>query len=515
MYAEKRILLYTMVKNTSTIPFIMLCLTHLYIYPSIIVANNTILSDSVITLPVEADLQVLEDHLNTIVPQLLTEINEPDKVCLEAKYFKTKGIPKCRRDGYKISCKENWIKIKTLPKINCTIKGWVKRDGPISLFGEGKTLTFSFPLKAQVSTEAGIRETAYASAVLFIHATPVINNDWSVSVNVTHNIAWSKQPTVKILNIVDYNIKKNVEPKLRHKMDQFVKKLPALLAKFKIKEKIHSAWNTIQEPVKIDNRSNTYLIFRPESASYSGFTIADNILKMTIRAKGATKIMVGDPTLQCKKTSLCKLKNISHKKGEFNFNIPVSVSYKELLALSSHTFSETYTLDMHQSTIPGILKITNTKIQKSQNGHINITAHISYDNRSPWLKTIDIFNWFDVDGEISFKGLPQIEKKSRSLVLHELEYDANTNNDLFDIVVDAAELDAIKSHFSDLIKYEFGSKIDDNIMKANLALKQLSKGNINISAFLEVASIEDIIIHEEHITINTKLSGTVKADVRL
>jgi len=506
---------YAMVKNTSMIPFMMFCIAYLCIYPTSILANNTIISDSVITLPIEADLQVLEEHLNTIVPQLLTEIDEPDKVCVEAKYFKTKGIPKCRRDGYKISCKERWVKIRTLPKINCTIKGWVKRDGYISLSGEGKTLTFSFPLKAQVSTEAGIRETAYASAVLYIHATPSINNDWSVSVDVTHNLKWSQQPTIKVLNLMDFNIKKSVEPKLRQKMDQFVKKLPALLEKLKIKEKIQQAWNSIQEPVKIDNNANTYLIFRPKSASYSGFTIVNNRVKMTIRAKGSTKIIIGDPSLPCRRTSLCNLNNIPHTKGEFNFNIPVSVSYKELIALSSHTFPKIYTIDMFQDTVPGILKITHTKVQKSNDGHISISAHISYDNRSPWLKTIDIFNWFDVDGEIRFKGLPKIEKESRSLVIDELEYDANTNNDLFDIVVNAAELEAIKSHFSDLIKYEFGPKIDDNIIKANLALKKLSKGNINMSAFLEVASIEDIMLHEEHITINTKLSGTVKADVGL
>ncbi len=503
-----------MYKNTYTLPFIVICLAFMLLSTHTL-AKSTIASDSVITLPIEADLQVLEDHLNKSVPHLLTKFNEPKKICVEAKYLRTKGIPKCRRDGYKISCEDRWVKIKTLPKINCTIKGWVKRDGPISLSGKGKTLTFAFPLKAQVSTEAGIRETASASAVLYIHATPSIDEDWTVTVDVTHNFKWSKQPTVKVLNIMDFNIKNKIEPKLRKKMDLFAEKLPGLLAKLGIKEKIHSAWDTIQEPIKIDNKSNTYLIFRPKSASYSGFTIVDNILKMTIRTKGSTQIIVGKPSSQCKKTTLCHLDNIPHKKGEFNFNIPVSVSYEELLTLSSHTFSDTYSIDMLQSTIPGILKISNTKIQKSHDGHISISAHIAFDNRSSWLKTIDIFNWFDVEGEITFTGLPKIKKESRSLVLDNLLYDSNTNNDLFDVLVDAAELQAIKSHFSDLIKYKFGPKIDDNIMKANLALKQLSKGNINMSAFLEVASIENIRLHEEYITVNTKLSGTVKADVDL
>ena len=88
-------------------------------------------------------------------------------------------------------------------------------------------------------------------------------------------------------------------------------------------------------------------------------------------------------------------------------------------------------------------------------------------------------------------------------------------SDLFDVLVDAAELEPIKSYFSSLIAYKFGPKIDDGIIKANKALKKFSKGDINMSSYLQMASIEDIMINEEHITINTKLSGKVNANIGL
>jgi len=501
--------------NVFSISFIYILLSFILFYPSICSASSIKTSESIISLPIEADLKVLEDHLNDIVPQTLVQINEPSRVCGEAKYLKTKGIPRCRRDGYKISCKSQQIKIKVLPKIYCHIKGWIKRDGPILLSGKEKTLTFSFPIKAQVSTEAGIRETARASAVLTIHATPSIDKNWSISVDVTPQLTWSNQPTINLLNIVDLNIKNSVEPQLRKKIDLFIKKIPKLLAKLEIKEKIHSAWENIQEPIKIDRNSNTYFLFKPISASYSGFTIVNNILKATISAKGSTEIIVGNPTLNCKKTTLCKLNHIPHKQGTFHFNVPVSFSYKELLALSNTKFSNGYTIDMIKSSIPGILNISNPKIRKNNDGNISISAHITYDNRSPWLKAIDFFDWFDIDGEITFKGSPRIEKKRRYLVLDNLVYDSNTSSNLFDTVINVAELQAIKSHFSNLIHYAFGSKIDKHVIKANRALKQLSKGNINMSASLEVASIEDIHLQEEYIIIHTKLSGTVNANVGL
>ena len=54
-------------------------------------------------------------------------------------------------------------------------------------------------------------------------------------------------------------------------MKTFVKKVPKLLADLEMKEKVHTAWQEIQEPLKIDNDSETYLLFKPKSASYSGF----------------------------------------------------------------------------------------------------------------------------------------------------------------------------------------------------------------------------------------------------
>lgn len=79
----------------------------------------------------------------------------------------------------------------------------------------------------------------------------------------------------------------------------------------------------------------------------------------------------------------------------------------------------------------------------------------------------------------------------------------------------AAELQPIKSHFSNLIEYEFGQEIDDGIIKANKALKKFSKGDMNMSAYLQMASIEDIILDDKHITIKTKLSGKVNANIGL
>ena len=161
------------------------------------------------------------------------------------------------------------------------------------------------------------------------------------------------------------------------------------------------------------------------------------------------------------------------------------------------------------------MKISDPKIRKSSTGTLSISAHINYDNRSSWLKAIDIFNWFDVTGEITFNGTPHIDKKNRCLVLKDLIYDSTTNSSLFDLLVDAAELKPLSSYFSTLMKFEFGKKVDDAVMKVNRTLNSFSKDDLTVSASLHMASIENLIVTDDKITISTQLSGIVNAHIGL
>ncbi len=499
-------------RNTRTItPILFLFL--IFIHPSILIANH---QPSTITLPIKLDLKVLENYLNEILPEELADIDEQNIVCVKPLYFKTTGIPKCRREGFKIKCKKNDLKIRTIPKIKCDVEGWVKRDGRISVTGQGKTLRFSVPVKAQVSVNAKISETAEARAIINIDVKPHINKDWSISVDMAPDIIWSKRPTMKLLEVVKITLQSKVEPKLKKKMENFVKKVPQHLADLKIKEKVNTVWKNIQEPIKLDDDSDIYLLFKPEEISYSGLHIVDNILQTTISAEGKTKIVLGNPTtVDCKKSGLCTLGSIPHQKGKFNFHLPVSISYQELLNISNENFLEGYSIDFIKSALPGVLKVSNPKIRKSSAGTLSISANINYDNRSTWLKTIDVFNWFDIEGEITFKGTPRIDKQSRCLVLEDLVYDSTTNSDLFDLLVDAAELEPLSSYFTTLMKFEFGKKIDDAVIKANKAFSSFSKDDLTVSASLHMASIDDLMINDEKITISTQLSGVVNAHIGL
>ena len=486
-----------------------------FLYPSSAIANKQIQEESIITLPIQADLSVLEKYLNEYVPQDVAVLDERGKVCVKPQDMKIPFIPKCKIKGFKVSCK-NWTRdFRTVPKVKCDVKGWVKRNGRILLSGNGPTLTFAFPVKAEASADGYIYGTARASAILYLNAKLHINSDWTISIDITHDFAWSNSPELKLFDLFNIDIKKVIEPKLRKRLDKFAKKVPELLGKLDIKGRMEEQWEDIQEPLKIDDDSDTYLLFQPDVASCSQIDIVDHVLRSTISARGQTQILLGKPPVDYNKTNITDLESICYQKGKFNFHLPVLITYEELLARSKKKYSDVYSIDLVKSVMPGMLKISDPKIGKSSDGRLKISAHINYDNRDEWLRSLDKFNWFDIDGEITFTGSPRIDKETRTLIFDELVYDSTTNNDLFDLLIDAAELAPIQSYLESLIEFDYGGKIDEGILKANKALNEVSQGDLNVTGRLEKATIEDIIINEKDITITTHLSGALDASAGL
>ena len=472
-------------------------------------------TESTLTLPIQANLKVLENRLNSEIPDTLADINEPNKVCVEAQWLKTKGIPKCSMKGIKIYCKDTWIKTKTTPEIKCDVKGWVRRNGHISVSGSGSTLKFAFPIKAQISAKAGIRETANAAATIYVSATPRINNDWSISVDVAPDFSWSERPNLKLFGFIKVTIGSKVEPKLREKMNEFVKKIPGILAELKLKEKVASTWNDVQNPIKVNDAPEVYVLFNPKVVAYSGFNVENNILKTTLSVKGNTKVIVGSPGKSIKKTELSNLGTIPYQDGKFSFSLPVFVSYNEILDIANEKFPDGYVTELEKGSIKGTLTISNPGIRKSSDAKLFVSVSVKYDNRSKWLKVIDVFDWFDIEGALTFSGIPSVDTSTRVLSVDKFEYNSSTSSKLFDSLVDVAGIKAVREHLARQIVFAYGAKLDNGVAKANKALNMSTKDGVKVSASLESAAIEKVLVNDGNLRIDTKLSGIVNASIGL
>lgn len=481
--------------------YYMLCIICMIVCSTPLDAKETSHKLSTLTFPLHLNLEMFETYVDHAIPMLLTEVNEIDKVCVKPQYLKTKCIPKCHMKGFKIECSDQCIQIKTIPEIRCDIRGWVKRDGNISIKGKKKNMQFTFPIKAKISTDKPITATAEAAAILTIDITPTIHKNWSLSINAKPSFVWSTKPTAKFFELIEIDIQKKVEARLKQKIDSFVTTIPNLLTSLQLKQKMSKVWEDIQSPVKLDKRSDLYLYYKPQSISYSGFSVKENILTTTLSTQGETEIRLGKPDETVLKKRLPFLGFIPEEKGKFYFNVPISIPYQSILTFSNEKYLENHSLLIMKNTLPGIIKISNPKVSKIENDKLAISAHIDYEN------------YIDVNGTITFTGTPNIDRSRDTLTWDDLDYNSTTNSALFDTLVNISAIDPLKSYFIDLLEYNFGARIEKELQNANESIKEVSRKYFTISANLDTASIKNIKLNKESMTIHTELSGIVSVDV--
>ena len=150
-------------------------------------ANDTItvpVQNSVIAVPVTADLTAMTRQLEREVPRTLARINRKKQTCVAPKRVKVA-----------------FVKLKT-PQLKCDIVGTVTR-GAMRFEGRGQDFIITLPVRARVEARdiAGVlkRETATAAANVRVVARLSLNRDWSPTGKVDIRYAWSDEPHVDFL----------------------------------------------------------------------------------------------------------------------------------------------------------------------------------------------------------------------------------------------------------------------------------------------------------------------------
>ena len=467
---------------------------------------------STIILPLESNLTQLETYLNNTIPTVLSEVHDINRVCLKPQYIKTDAIPKCRRDGFKISCEKQSLNIKTTPEIRCDIKGWVKRDGNLSLRGEGNTLTFSFPIKSQITVKSHVDATAIAAATLYINTIPYIRKDWSIGLDVKVSYVWSKKPTITLLNGIDISIQNRVEEKLKKRLDVLVKKIPQRLNRLELKKRVQKIWDKVQKPIKVDKHSESYLVFKPDAISYSGFRVIGNLLQTTLRIEGKTNIILGHEPSISHLVPLKNLQNIPHQKGKFRFHLPIALTYQELMTRINTKYKDGYSIDLSENVLSGVLKLTKPNLKKNPTGELCLTATLHYKSSNTFMS--------DIRGKILIQGTPTIDVSTQTIVFKNLNYQSQTDSQAFDTLINLTDNTLLKPYLHQLMQISLNPTLQKGLDKANKALRTFSDKKEKdmgfvLKATLKKASVKKLEIDETKLILYSKMSGTIKAIVHL
>lgn len=455
---------------------------------------------STVVLPVSLNLAAAQERLNQEVPQVLYSIDEKIE-CVPAKWFKTKFPP---------------IKTKITPEINCQINGVAQRTGPITIAGAGQQIVVSVPVHASVTGRGTgdigkhIRETAEAAATLTVVATPSIDPDWNVGLTVDHSVQWTQKPTIVLFGLFSVTFTNLVDPEIQKAINKQKEKLPGLIGELKVREKVEKAWRELQKPMKIAEKPEMWLTFKPSGVGFSGLNTENNVLKARVGLSGMTDVHLG-PAPIVEPVALLPLSPDVPIDGSFNLTIPIILPLPELQALANKELAELEPIkvgDLHELTLSDV------KFSE-HDGALAIELEALLDNKGGWLDWFDVFNWFDVSGTVYLKARPVIDDERRIVTLADLDFNTATSSLPVDALVDTLRLVQVKRVLEALVKYEYGKDVDKAKTLANAQLNRRFDEGLALSGSLEGVGVRQPVVTSRQLTLPFALSGNLQVSFGL
>jgi len=294
-------------------------------------------------------------------------------------------------------------------------------------------------------------------------------------------------------------------------LDKLEASVPTILKELDIRGEIEKIWSDVQDPFLISDIPQTWAVFVPTGVGFSGFDIAGQSLNTQVSIEGETRIFVGEKP-QVEKVALLPLERTAPEPGHFSLTVPIVVQENEVQALLDAVPSDVLNFDIDEGTaLPGALKVSKLDVEMHSNGGLSLIADVHYDNRSDWLRAIDIFDWFDVEGRLELTVIPALDAGTQTIYARNLRLDSETNSGLADILVDVMDLPFVRSELATHLRYDFSKKLAEGISEANAAMNQSFDGEVHISGTLENAGARDLVIKDGLMFIVAEANGAVSA----
>lgn len=453
---------------------------------------------SSVVVPVSLNLAAAQERLNAEVPEVLYAIDEKI-TCVPAKWAKIGPI-----------------KTKISPDIHCQVTGSAVRTGPIVVTGSGSQLIASVSVKATITGRGtgdigkNIRETAEAAATLSIAATPTIDDNWNVGLEVDHNVHWDQRPGIVLFGLFPITFTSLVDPKVQDAINAQKAKLPEMLAGLNIRSKVEKAWAEVQKPFKISEQPATWFTFKPNAIGFSGLNTENNILRASAVLKGDTAVHLGTPP-QIEPSPLPSLSSDFPRDGLFRVNIPIRVPLDVATQLANEEVDK-----LGEIPVGGLHYLTMSDVQITEDkGALNIRLKAVLDNKEGWIDWFDIFHWFDVSGNIYLKARPIVDDEKRVLSLTELDFDTDTSSLPVDSLVEVFRLAPIRSILEKLVTYDYGAEAAKAQEAANAQFSRDLGEGFRLDGKLDQIAVQQPVVGENAIVVPFGLGGTMQVSFGL
>ena len=416
--------------------------------------------DSVIAVPVTADLKGLAAALEKEVPRTLYRINRQDQVCVKSKKVKLA-----------------FVKLKS-PTLKCDIVGTVTR-GPLRFSGKGQQMLVSFPVHAEVQARdvGGIlkQETAQADAVANARMRISLDRNWNPVGKVDLGYKWTDEPHVDFLG-QRIEFTKDADKELSKVIAQLELSIPRELGKLRLRDRIETMWGKAFTSINL-NQTNPPVWMRvtPQELQYGGYTLTGTTLSLRLGMKARTETFVGDRPADPARMPLPPMGKLDEKPGKLVFFIPVIADYAQLEPVVEEALVKRQSRPF---PIPGIgpvmARFGKVEIFGAEGG--KVAAGVTFTATAPDNK------YGTATGKVWLTGVPVNEPGSRKVSFTDVSVRGNTDSRGTDLLLRLANTPGFSQTVGTALAQNFEKDYVELMDKITRAIADKREGELIIRA---------------------------------
>jgi hypothetical protein len=422
--------------------------------------------ESVIAVPVTADLKGLAAALEAEVPRTLHSINKPGQVCVASKKVKVA-----------------FVKLKT-PTLKCDIAGTVTR-GPLRFVGKGQDIFVTFPVHAVVHAKdiGGVlkQETATADATASARMRIALDRNWNPVGTVDLDYQWTNAPHLDFLG-KRIEFRDPADRALKKVVARLERRIPAELDKLRLRAGIEKLWAKAFTSLEL-NKANPPVWMRvtPNRLQYGGYSLTGTRLSLKLGMKARTETFVGDRPANPPATPLPPLEPLDAKPGRLVFFIPVIADYKQLEPVVKKALMKR---QARPFPVPGIgpvmAQFGDVEIYGTTGGKIaaGVTFSVNAQDRK----------YGKAQGKVWLTGVPVNQPGSRKVAFEDISVRGDTSRKGVDLLLRLANSPAFSQTVATALAQNFEKDFGELMGKVTRAIAEKREGDLLIRASIDEVS---------------------------
>lgn len=418
-------------------------------------------TQAVVSLPVEIPLTVIRLQAEKSLPDTLHTIDE-------------------QRNG---PCVDLMVTKKCLV---VDLKGWVKRNGDLTVGQDGHELLFKVPLKAQITAKGvgkvsqHVQETGFGALTVALKAKVGLNNRWQTQIKVTTDYTWDEPFFVEVAGIkvsLQSQADVAVQAELVKVAENLEKQLQSQLDLAGVASQV---WSQLQQPQLIHQGQNLWLKAEPQSAFIEFIGIRGQAF--VVDAGVAIKAHAGlaRPKVNSPKAQLPNISRAPKDKG-IALLLPMALSYEQIAEQLAWRINDEFTVD-----------------------ELNI-----YPHRNRLVLAVNLVHE-GIEGTVHIVGTPVLDEKAKQVRLTALSYTQPRQHALW-----RDEYQTLREQLLIFVEqvahYDYGNML--NISRANINehLGAAVAGRLKLQGALDSIKLSRLITAEQGLVFIAQLQGSLAA----